>query len=295
MTSLREELEDAIALAEEISARDPDFASRAEALAFLDSHVFDRLADSGIITIPPDLRTIEARGRSLQRRLDAANAHTAQEIRARIVSKTLVGPELARTLLHHAGSGEEAHGYSMLDLLVGMLLDSGAPSDLRVPLEKEMVAYQPTPARAILEAIAQAPIRSDDVFCDLGSGLGWVVMLVALITGARCKGVELEPTYVELSRRCARVLDVPNAEFVTGDLLQAPLSEATIYFSYTPLRGALLRRLIERLHAEAMKRPIRICSLGPCTNDFLSTRWLTRSNDGAISDHEIALFHSVKT
>jgi Histone methylation protein DOT1 len=287
MTSLREELADAIALAEKMSARHPEFASRAEALAFLDAHVFDRL------TIQPDLRTIETLGRSLQRRLETANSHVIRDIRDRIVSKHLAGPELARTLIDHAGSGDDAHGYDPLDLLVGLLLDSGEPNDLQVTLEKEMVAYQPTPARAILEAIEEAPIRSDDVFCDLGSGLGWVTILVALITGARCKGIELEPAYVDLSRRAARALGVTNADFFTDDLLHAPLSEATIYFSYTPLRGALLQTLIERLHAEAMKRPIRICTLGPCTQDFLATTWLMRSTDGAVSDREIALFRSV--
>jgi hypothetical protein len=54
-----------------------------------------------------------------------------------------------------------------------------------------------------------------------------------------------------------------------------------------------MQTLIERLHAEAKQRPIRICSLGPCTQDFLDTKWLMRSNDRAVSDREIALFRSV--
>ena len=196
-------------------------------------------------------------------------------------------------MLAHAGSRDEADGYDALDLLVGAVLDSGAPTVLQVPLQAEMVAYQPTPARAIIQAIERAPIRSEDVLCDLGSGLGWVVILAALITGARCRGIELEPAYVDVARRSARALDVQNATFVGGDLLAASLDNATIYFSYTPLRGALLQKLIERLRAQAEERRIRICTLGPCTKDFLETKWLARSDDDETSDREIALFHSV--
>lgn len=292
MTPRHDELEDAITRAEEIGARHPEFASRVEALAFLDAHIFDRLAHLEIITSPPDLRTIEARGRSLQRRLEEANAVLIREIREQITSKKLRGPELARTLLGHAGSSDDTRGYDTLDLLVGMLLDAGEPADLRAPLEDEMVAYQPTPARAILEAIERAPIRSEDGFCDLGSGLGWVVILVALITGARSTGIELEPAYVDLARRSARALGVENADFVVGDLLTAPLCDASIYFSYTPLRGALLRKLIDRLRDEAERRPIRICAVGPCVDDFAAESWLMRTNDDAVTDREIALFCS---
>lgn len=286
---LREALEQAIAEAEKIAARDPKFAARAEALALLEMH----LTDSDDITIPPDLRTIETRGRSLQRELGASNALLVREIRQRIASKNLAGPALARALLDHAGPPNDDYGYDALDLLVGMILDAGEPTDLRAPLTAEMVAYQPTPARAILEAIDRAQIDSRDVLCDLGSGLGWVVILTALVTGARCIGIELEPAYVEAAVSSARALNVANAEFVEGDLLETSLDHTTIYFSYTPLRGALMQKLIARLHDESRRRPIRVCTLGPCTNDFLAATWLVRSSDAPIDDREITSFHSV--
>jgi hypothetical protein len=285
---LREELEQAIAEAETIAAR-ATFAARAEALALLEM----LFTDFDDVTISPDLRTIGTRRRSLEQRLHADNAQIVREVRARIVSKTLAGPALARALLDHAGPPDDDAGYDALDLLVGMILDAGAPTDLRASLGAEMVAYQPTPARAIFQAIDRAQIDSHDAFCDLGSGLGWVVILTALVTGAQCTGIELEPAYVEASLRSAGALDVDNAHFVEGNLLDAPLPDATIYFSYTPLRGAALQTLIERLHDRSRKSPIRICSLGPCTDDFRDVNWLVRSNDDEVGDHKITLFRSV--
>jgi hypothetical protein len=42
-----------------------------------------------------------------------------------------------------------------------------------------MVPYQPTPVRHILHLIAAAMVAEDDVFVDLGSGLGHVPLLVS--------------------------------------------------------------------------------------------------------------------
>jgi len=71
-----------------------------------------------------------------------------------------------------------------------------------VPRRQEMIAYRPTPAHAILELIKDANLCQDDVFCDLGSGLGHVVMLVALLSGARHR--DRVRASVRLLRQAAR-------------------------------------------------------------------------------------------
>ena len=66
-----------------------------------------------------------------------------------------------------------------------------------------MVFYQPTPGRIIFELVERAALQKHDTFYDLGSGLGQVVILVSLLSGARAKGIEFDPAYCEYARRCA--------------------------------------------------------------------------------------------
>ena len=155
-----------------------------------------------------------------------------------------------------------------------------------------MVFYQPTPARAILDLIERAGIGPEDVFCDLGSGLGRVVLLVALLTGARSRGVEFEPAYSEHAQRCASALNLRGVELVCADAREASLADGTVYFLYTPFRGALLQQVLARLHTEARNRPIRVCTFGPCTAEVARSSWLRLAEDRPLSEDEIAVFFS---
>jgi SAM-dependent methyltransferase len=155
-----------------------------------------------------------------------------------------------------------------------------------------MVRYQPTTSRAILEMLARAGLGPDDVFYDLGSGLGHVVLLVALLTGARAKGVEIEPAYCDYARQCARNLGIGGVDFIEGDVRDASLAGGTVYFLYTPFRGALLEQVLETLRAEAHQRPIRVCTYGPCTVEVARTTWLARQGVHDVSEHGIATFRS---
>ena len=168
-----------------------------------------------------------------------------------------------------------------------------APDEPQAVREPEMVGYQPTPARSVLALLERADIRPEDVAYDVGSGLGQVVILVALLSGARARGIEFEPVYCEYARECARRLNVRGVDFLQADAREASLAGGTVYFLYTPFRRALLQQVLERLHAEARERPIRICTLGPCTAEVAGTRWLRPVEGQALSEHEVAVFYSV--
>jgi SAM-dependent methyltransferase len=194
--------------------------------------------------------------------------------------------------MRHAGPPGNPGSYDGLDLLTAGLLGSGVPAEPSVELEPEMVRYQPSPARAIVDLGERADICRGDVFFDLGSGLGQVVILVALLRGARGWGVELEPAYCEYARQSARRMKVPGVEFIQADARTAPLAGGTVYFLYTPFRRALLRQVLERLEAEARARPIRVCTLGPCTAEVAGTHWLAQADGRALHEHEVAVFRS---
>src|ERR1700679_2728882 len=77
-----------------------------------------------------------------------------------------------------------------------------SPADPLTPGE-DLIGYHPSGVAAILCALAEAPVTRDDVLVDLGSGLGKVVLLTALLTGATARGVELQPALVGRARLAA--------------------------------------------------------------------------------------------
>ncbi len=199
---------------------------------------------------------------------------------------------LKRAFARLAGSAGRLGTYDALDLFVMALLRSGTVSEERAPREPEMVRYQPTPARAILTLIERADLGPDDgVFVDVGSGLGQVVLLVALLSGARARGIEFEPAYCEYAERCARDLNVPGVEFLQADAREAPLAGGTVFFLYTPFRGEMMQQVLERLRVEASQRAIRVCAYGPCTAEIARADWLRSGQGCDLGEHEVAVFH----
>ena len=128
-----------------------------------------------------------------------------------------------------------------------------------------MVSYQPSPARVILELVEKANLKPEDVFFDVGSGLGQVAILVALLSGARAKGVEFEPAYCDYARQCAKELNLSHVEFINMDASEMDYSDGTVFYIYTPFEGKLLDKLLEKLKGEAHKRMIWVYTYGPCT------------------------------
>ncbi len=275
-------------------ARGARFAAQAAALEYLEVHVLARLQylEEGPVGLSADLQSLQRQGANLQRRLEAANERVVRRLRSRIRSGRYSPEGLRRAFSRYAGSPQD-RGYDALDLLVAGLMDAGMPPQERVVLEPDMVGYQPTPARVILSLLHRAEIASTDVVYDLGSGLGWVVLLVALLSGAQATGIELEPAYCEYAACCARQLNLPGVEFIEADARAVPLTGGSVFFMYTPFRGALLRCVLERLRGEAKKRPIRVCTYGPCTTEVATADWLRPRDNALQSEHEVAVFHSV--
>ena len=63
-------------------------------------------------------------------------------------------------------------GYDYLNELISGVLQLEEPSTEVVQLKREMVPYQPTPARHISDFIGRAALTERDLLIDLGSGLG---------------------------------------------------------------------------------------------------------------------------
>jgi hypothetical protein len=177
-------------------------------------------------------------------------------------------------------------GFDLLDEVVSGVLKLSEPGDVSPLRSPEMVPYQPTPARHVLELITAANLSSDDVLVDLGSGLGHVSLLVSILARSRTVGVEFQPSYVACAQESARKLKLSRVEFVAGDARESDLTTGTVFYLFSPFKGSILSDMLQRLLRESNKRQIRICSLGPCTRVLQEQLWLkprTRPNSEQIN------------
>jgi SAM-dependent methyltransferase len=136
---------------------------------------------------------------------------------------------------------------------------------------EHMLGYHASGVDPVLRALAEVPVRADDVFVDLGCGLGKVVMLAALVTGAKARGIEVQPALVERARAAAARLGI-DARFDCADARDADLDDGTVFYLYTPFTGPVLAAVLDRLRGVAERRAIVVCALG---HDLAAT-WLVR-------------------
>ncbi|HVT98085.1 MAG TPA: hypothetical protein VHE33_11310 [Acidobacteriaceae bacterium] len=217
---------------------------------------------------------LAARLRKVRRQLEWANEEIFDELRGEIVREG--HSRRLWQMLRGGEGGEEPQGlrFDVRDEIASGVLRLGEPGEPERERSCEMMAYQPTPVRHVLDLIATSRLAHEDVLVDLGSGLGHVPLLVSILAGIRTLGVELEPAYVACARECAASLGIGRARFIAEDARAADLASGTVYYLYTPFRGTILEEVLCRLRRESAKRQIRICSLGPCTRELEAEPWL---------------------
>lgn len=275
-----------------------NFIDRAEALDSLEFDVIERI-ESLRLTYgwPEALGVLKQRAEMVRGQLNGIDEGVFQKLREYVASGHYTSAELRQRIIGYAGGGSSlscasGEGYDSLDTLVGgFLLTEVALEEIRQQ-EPEMVFYQPTPARIVLEMAEKADLQQDDVFYDIGSGLGQVSILMHLLSGVRAKGVEIEPTYCDYARRCASGLNLSQVEFINVDAREADYSDGTIFFLYTPFEGRMLEQVLERLKYESRKRRIRLYTYGPCTLQVARHRWLERVDQNGNHADRLAIFRT---
>jgi hypothetical protein len=115
-------------------------------------------------------------------------------------------------------------------------------------LGPELIGYHASGVAAIVQALAEVPVEPDDVFFDLGSGLGKVALLAHLLTGATARG--------------ARLGVAAHVTWIEGDARTTELDSGTVFYLYAPFTGAALADVLGRLARVAAQHAIVICALG---------------------------------
>jgi hypothetical protein len=280
-------------------AKESCFGGRVEAVDRIEMKVIARI--EGLLAAGDpgeELVALKRQAEGVVERLQAVNDSLLRKTRRSIRSGTCRGADLRSILQFYAGcsSGgghQERAGYDGLDSLVnGLLLCGVVPEETR-PLAPGMVYYQPTPARIILELVERASFQEGDVFYDLGSGLGQVVILVHLLSGVRAVGIEYEPAFCEYARQCACQLGASSAEFINADARHRNLRDGTVFFVYTSFEGVILQEVLGNLEGAAQDRRIRIYTYGPCTLEISQHRWLERVGPDDSNPYVLAEFRQI--
>ena len=126
---------------------------------------------------------------------------------------------------------------------------------------EHLIGYHQSGVDAVLQAFAEVPLQAHDVLIDLGSGLGKVVMLAHLLTGAKARGIEIQSRLVEQARGAATRLGL-DVDFTQADVRDSPLDDGTVFFLYLPFTGPVLADVLRRLEQVAKLHAIVVCALG---------------------------------
>jgi len=160
------------------------------------------------------------------------------------------------------------------DAWLDLVLDMVELPDDDPNLPRGCVPYLPCAVGTVLEALRAATVTSDDVFVDVGAGLGRATALSSMLTGATCIGLEIQPALVQAARQRSAALHLARVRFIEGDAADrmCDASDGTVFFLYCPFGGERLERVLDGLHALALKRPLRICCVGM---PALERSWVT--------------------
>lgn len=302
MTALFLEIQSYIAATEkDVSLyEEENFEQRVEVIDFIGFQVIDQIDSLLQTTAQADqLALLRRRAEKIKEELEEIDTRLFKKLQATLRVAGCSGKGFKDLIKEYIdfNLGDNGHqeetGYDNLDLFINGLSPFRTMPEQTRELEPEMVYYQKTPARIVFELVEKSGFTKDDVFFDLGAGLGQVAILVNLLAGIPAKGVEFEPAFCDYARGCAAVLNLPNVTFINVDARKADYSEGTIFFMFTPFMGEILQEVLEILRRESLQRKIKIITYGPCTAHVALQSWLdtTTPKDGNM--YKLAVFWSV--
>jgi hypothetical protein len=275
------------------------FTRRIEVTDFIEWHIMGQIEALLQSPSPPDeLISLRSRAEKVKSVLEQIDTNLFRRLRATIRKEGFTGAALMNMVEEYVGfevddnDHREDPGYDSLDIFINRLFFFEAiPQQTKDP-EPEMVYYQKTPARIVFDLIEAARFSREDVFVDIGSGMGQVAFLVHLLAGIVTKGIEFDPAFCDYARACAADLHLSHVTFINRDARQADYSEGTVFFMFTPFRGAMLQEVLELLRRESMGRRIKIITYGPCTAEVAGQSWLEWLTPADNDLYKLAFFRS---
>lgn len=120
--------------------------------------------------------------------------------------------------------------------------------------------YRPTAWLVLHRLLSRLEVGEDDVFVDVGSGMGRVVLMAARRPFKRVIGIERDPKLTQISRenlaRSRRRLVCRDVELLTVDALDWDVpDDVTVVYLYCPFPDEVLERVMTRIVESLDRRP----------------------------------------
>lgn len=142
--------------------------------------------------------------------------------------------------------------------------------------DAERVRYEPSGWMDLRRILKARDVSPDDVFADLGSGKGRVVLQAARYEFRRVIGVEIAAELTAVAQAnvdsCRIDLTCRDIELVTADVLEYQLpADVTVAYLYNPFRGDIFARFVTRLLEDVDRdpRPLRLIYSTPMEHELL--------------------------
>lgn len=119
--------------------------------------------------------------------------------------------------------------------------------------------YEATEWSTLRRVLPPAAVGLEDVFLDIGSGMGRTLLLASRYRFRRVVGVEVAPPLAEIARRNLARLGADDVELLIADVttLDVP-DDVTVVFLNNPFTGETFSRAMERIVASLERRPRRV-------------------------------------
>ena len=134
-------------------------------------------------------------------------------------------------------------------------IDLGQKEKEKIRIARSSAVYGEITPAAAEKLIEYINFKPKDVFYDLGSGVGKLIIQAALLGGPKkLVGIELSSSRHKMAQTVLKqaqeekLLKAKNVEFICGDILKRSLDEATvIYTCSTAFPGPFFNKVVNRI------------------------------------------------
>lgn len=147
---------------------------------------------------------------------------------------------------------------------------SGGPGDCEWYMH-----YTPSPYRDIFDVLEVAGLQENDVFTDLGCGLGRVVFAASYRGARRAEGVELVPALARKAQEDLRNSRLANRDirFFERNVIHHDISATTLCYMFHSFGHRTLAEVLDKAKQDRRRtganRPLRIAYVNPVCDDVI--------------------------